>query len=101
LGALVKKNGFVKTFYILLCAVLPVQVGSGIWYIVTFYQKRGQTREDCLNGTTDTKRIAYCYSLDAFKRVPQGVMIASIIVPIIFQACMWPSSQMNVCWFSL
>jgi len=91
----------VKTFYILLCAVLPIQVGSSIWYIVTFYRKRGQTREDCLNGTTDTKRIAYCYSLDAFKRVPQGVMIASIIVPIILQACMRPSSQMNVCPFSL
>jgi hypothetical protein len=85
LGALLKKNGFVKTFYILLCAVLSLQVGASIWYLVTFYRTRGQTLEDCLNGTTDTKKIAYCDALNVYKRVPQGVMIASVIVPIILQ----------------
>lgn len=89
-----------KTFYILLCAVLSLQVGASIWYLVTFYRTRGQTLEDCLNGSTDTKRIAYCDALDVYKRVPQGVMIASVIVPIIFQACMWPPSQIHVCLFS-
>jgi hypothetical protein len=86
LGALFKKNGFVKTFYILLCATLSLQIGGGIWYLVTFYRTRGQTLEDCLNGTTDSNRIAYCGTLEAYKRVPQGTLIASVIVPIILQA---------------
>jgi len=70
----------------MLTAVLFLQVGGGIWYLVTFYRTRGQTLEDCLNGTTDTKRIAYCDSLNAYKRVPQAVMIVSVLIPIIYQA---------------
>ena len=84
----------------MLTAVLFLQVGGGIWYLVTFYRTRGQTLEDCLNGTTDTKRIAYCDSLNAYKRVPQAVMIVSVLIPIIYQACMWPASQINVSLFS-
>jgi len=88
----------VKTFYILLCATLSLQVGGGIWYLVTFYRTRGQTLEDCLNGTTDSNRIAYCGTLEAYKRVPQGALIASVIVPIILQACMWLNSRIDVCF---
>jgi len=87
LGAIFKKNGFVKTFLILLCAVFGLQVGSSIWYLITFYHTRGtDTLSKCINGSTDSNRIAYCNQLDAYKRVPQGVMIASVIVPIIIQA---------------
>ncbi|CAA7261656.1 unnamed protein product [Cyclocybe aegerita] len=85
LGALLRKNAFVKTFYVLLCAVFGFQIGSSIWYLVTFYRNRGQSLEDCLNGTTDANLIAYCQSMDAYKRVPQGVLIASAIVPILIQ----------------
>jgi len=86
LGALFRKHGFVKTFYLLLCSILSLQVGGGIWYLVTFYRTRGQTLEECLNGTTDSNRIAYCDTLEAYKRLPQGALIVSVIVPIILQA---------------
>ncbi|KAF8200715.1 hypothetical protein BJ912DRAFT_577623 [Pholiota molesta] len=86
LGAILRKNGFVKTFYILLCAVLTLQIGSGVWYLITFYRTRGQTLDECINGSTDANRIAFCNSMDAFRRIPQGVMIASVVVPIVIQA---------------
>ncbi|PPQ77192.1 hypothetical protein CVT25_011038 [Psilocybe cyanescens] len=85
-GALFKKNGFVKSFYILLCIVFGLEVGSSIWYLVTFYRTRGQTLEQCINGSAEPSRVAYCKSLDAYKRVPQGAMLASIIVPILIHA---------------
>ncbi|KAF8973160.1 hypothetical protein BDZ97DRAFT_1779777 [Flammula alnicola] len=86
LGALFKKNGFVKTFYILLCAVLSLQVGGSIWFLVTFYRNRGQTLDQCINGSTDTNKINFCKAMDAYRRVPQGAMIASVVVPIVLQA---------------
>ncbi|KAF9482105.1 hypothetical protein BDN70DRAFT_875388 [Pholiota conissans] len=86
LGAILRKNGFVKTFYILLCVVLSLEVGSSIWYLITFYRTRGQTLDECINGSTDSNRIAFCNSIDAYKRIPQGVMIASVVVPIVIQA---------------
>jgi len=86
LGAICKKNGFVKTFYILLCAVFGFQVGSSVWYLITFYHTRHQTLSQCINGSTDSDKIAYCTSLDAYKRVPQGAMLASVIIPILIQA---------------
>jgi len=86
LGALFKKNGFVKTFYILLVVVFGLQIGSSVWYLVTFYKTRGRTLEQCLNGTTDVDKISLCHSMDAYKKIPQGAMIASVIVPILIQA---------------
>ncbi|KAF9049930.1 hypothetical protein BJ165DRAFT_1525231 [Panaeolus papilionaceus] len=87
LGALLKKNGMVKTFYILLCVVLGAQVGSSIWYLITFYRNRGQTLNDCLGDkANDSDRIALCQSMNSFRRVPQGVLIASVAVPILLQA---------------
>ncbi|KAH9485160.1 hypothetical protein JR316_0002067 [Psilocybe cubensis] len=85
-GAIFKKNGFVKSFYVLLCVVFGLEVGSSVWYLITFYRTRGQTLDDCINGSSDAGRIAYCKSLDAYKRVPQGAMLASIIVPILVHA---------------
>ncbi|KAF8160845.1 hypothetical protein B0H34DRAFT_795703 [Crassisporium funariophilum] len=86
LGAILKKNGFVKTFYILLCTVFGLQVGSSIWYLVTFYRVRGQTVEQCIGGSKDVDKIALCQSMDAYRRVPQGALIASVIVPLLIQA---------------
>lgn len=78
-----------KSFYILLCIVFGLEVGSSIWYLVTFYRTRGQTLEQCINGSAEPSRVAYCKSLDAYKRVPQGAMLASIIVPILIHACQY------------
>lgn len=85
LGAIFKKNGFVKSFFVLLATVFGFQVGSSIWYLITFYRTRGQPVEKCINGSTDTEKIAACQALAAYSRVPQGAMIASVIVPIIVQ----------------
>lgn len=96
LGAIFKKNGFVKSFFILLATVFGFQVGSSIWYLISFYRTRGQPVEKCINGSTDTEKIAACQALDAYSRVPQGVMIASVIVPIIVEGCMFQSFLCNV-----
>lgn len=71
----------------MLSVVFGLQVGSSVWYLITFYRTRHQSLDDCINGSTDANRIAYCKSLDAYKHIPQGVMLASIIVPIVLQAC--------------
>ncbi|KJA20766.1 hypothetical protein HYPSUDRAFT_78186 [Hypholoma sublateritium FD-334 SS-4] len=86
LGAVLRKHGFVRIFSFLLCATLSVEVGSSIWYLITFYHTRGQTEAECVNGSTDQARIAYCKSLDAYRRVPQGALLASVIVPLVLQA---------------
>lgn len=87
IGAVLRKHGFVRIFSFLLCATLSVEVGSSIWYLITFYHTRGQTEAECVNGSTDQARIAYCKSLDAYRRVPQGALLASVIVPLVLQAC--------------
>jgi hypothetical protein len=86
LGAICKKNGFVKTFYILLCAVFGFQLGSSIWYLITFYHTRHQTLAECLNGSVDPQQIAFCNSLDAYRRIPQAPMLISVIIPILIEA---------------
>ncbi|KAF9524012.1 hypothetical protein CPB83DRAFT_774598 [Crepidotus variabilis] len=86
LGAIFRKNGFVKSFYILLCIVFGFEIGSSIMYLVTFYRTRNQTFDDCVGGSTDVNKISYCRSLDIYRKIPQGYMIASIIIPILIHA---------------
>ncbi|PPR02415.1 hypothetical protein CVT26_011383 [Gymnopilus dilepis] len=86
LGSIFRKLRLVQIFSLLLFLALLVQIGSSIWYLVIFYRNRHQNTADCKNGTTDPNRIAYCDSLDAFRRIPQGAMLASFIVTIVLQA---------------
>ncbi|KAF8895692.1 hypothetical protein CPB84DRAFT_1837113 [Gymnopilus junonius] len=86
LGAFSRKTGLVKAFFLLLSAILLVEIGGSIWYLTTFYRNRHQTLAECINGSSDSNRIAYCNSLDAFKRIHQGVLLTSVIVPIVLQA---------------
>lgn len=86
LGAIFRKHGFIKTFYILLCLVLSLEIGASIYYLVTFYRKRGQTFDECVNGSTDNNIIQYCKGLDKFKHLPQAAMIAAVIVPLLVHA---------------
>jgi hypothetical protein len=86
LGACFRKNAFIRTFFIMLCTTFGFQVGSGIWYLITFYRTRGQSYDDCVNGSTDSNRITYCESLNVYKKIPPGYLIAAVIVPVVIQA---------------
>jgi hypothetical protein len=85
-GAIFRKHGFIKTFYILLCLVLSLEIGASIYYLVTFYRKRGQPLNQCINGSTDNNIINYCKSIDKFKHIPQAAMIAAFVVPLLVHA---------------
>ncbi|KAF5333930.1 hypothetical protein D9611_014981 [Ephemerocybe angulata] len=61
LGAIFKKTGFVRTYLALLWCTFLLQLGSGIWSMVTYYRAQ-------------------------LKKIPQGYIIASSIVPIVIIA---------------
>jgi hypothetical protein len=87
LGAIFKKNGFVKTYFTLLCTVFLLQIASSIWYLVTFYKARGESGDDCLKNDNSPERVAFCNALEQLKKVPQGWAIAGAIVPVVIMAC--------------
>ncbi|KAF6760165.1 hypothetical protein DFP72DRAFT_1063230 [Ephemerocybe angulata] len=86
LGAIFKKTGFVRTYLALLWCTFLLQLGSGIWSMVTFYRARGRSQDDCLKDSTDQNRLTYCAALEELKKIPQGYIIASSIVPIVIIA---------------
>lgn len=90
LGAVFRRNRFIKTYYILLCFATGFQFAAGIWYLVTFYKTRNQTFYQCVNGSTDPTIIDYCNSLKVYKTIPQGYVIAQAIVPLLIQLCKFP-----------
>jgi len=87
MGAICRKNGFVKSYYVLLCAALGFQLGSSIWFIVNFLRSRNRSYNDCILGSTEPNRIGYCQSIENFKKMHPAGMVAVIGIPVLLQLC--------------
>mgnify|MGYP002402931588 CR=1 FL=1 len=88
LGAICKKTGFVRTYFILLCTTFGFQIGSSIWYLVTFFRTRGLSEADCLKSfPKQVNGSAYCESVEQLKNVHPGWVVAGALIPVLVIGC--------------
>lgn len=97
LGAVLRKTGFVKTYFTLLCITFALQLAASIGGLVVFYRARNSSEGgDCSNkviNLNDPKSIdefTRCAATEALRNVPQGWAIAGAIVPVVLVACEHP-----------
>ncbi|RDB24742.1 hypothetical protein Hypma_007945 [Hypsizygus marmoreus] len=82
-GALMKRLGGIKAYLWVLGAALGFQIGTAVFTLISYYRYRGSSGKDCNVKDANLGTIDIC---EAYARVPQGAMIASVIVPILVQA---------------
>ncbi|TFK44438.1 hypothetical protein BDQ12DRAFT_661196 [Crucibulum laeve] len=96
LGAILRKSGLVLTFLFVLYLVLGLQIAGTIYFLITFYKTRGQSLEECVNVSISRSGISVCNALEEYKKISQGGMIVSLIVPILVQILFKAPSQTEV-----
>jgi len=83
LGAIFRKKGFVRLFYVLLCALLAIETAANVVAIVTYYRTRHNPLQQCLNGGDDRFTKNFCDFANNLKNSSQAVIWVTAIVPLI------------------
>ncbi|KAJ6495684.1 hypothetical protein C8R47DRAFT_1069549 [Mycena vitilis] len=83
IGAIRKKESYVGVFSTLLRFFLFLQVAVVVAYIVLYFIDKNEFKKLCIGNSTDQNVINACNSSGSLS---VGVVIASAVVPILFQA---------------
>jgi len=93
IGAALKKNGLVRTFYAVLWVAFLCQFGTGIWSIVTYFKWRNAEGPDCEDWNPD-KTIevnlenAECAIIESLKSTSPALVIVPICISLLVTAYM-------------
>ena len=90
IGSLCKKKALIRTFWVILCANLGIQIASSVYYLITFFRIRRASEKACLKfrpGTIYSDEWRYCDALDQLKRVNPVVIVIGAIVPLFVTGC--------------
>jgi len=83
IGAVIRKHGFISSFVIALQFCLGFQIGSSIFFLISWFQNKDLYVERCLeSANTDVERA----SCDGIRNINGGVIVVVILIPIFLQA---------------
>ncbi|EAU91519.1 hypothetical protein CC1G_02008 [Coprinopsis cinerea okayama7 len=86
LGALFRKNGLVKTYYAVLWIEWLFQIGSGIWFTVTFFRARRRADDDDCDDIFPDEDFDFCEGLENLQKVHPAWVIAPLVVSTLITA---------------
>ncbi|TFK75473.1 hypothetical protein BDN72DRAFT_832355 [Pluteus cervinus] len=82
IGAIARKHGFVRTFALLLQFCLGFQIGSGIYFLISFLTNKGDYIKTCLDNATNDDQKDACTQ---FSHINNAAVILGVLIPIFIQ----------------
>ena len=90
LGAICKRTGLIRTYFLVLVGTFIVQTASSVYYLIAFFKMRGASQEHCLKETPKhafMNTAHFCESIDQLKQVHPAGVVASALIPLLIIAC--------------